>query len=213
MSLLHVFTKWRNRQLKLDKPIEAEFKLQDETKRDDEPVIQDPPLLEAISDYPKWTTKATIYIEKLRKSGSSEAACRVNLLSFIPDIKQFQDQDSPEHILKALEFSYKHCIFEKCSQGPIYDRDICQFSCCEGCRSVRIALNSLAGELSTKQLKPAEILVHKKRDNLQFERGGMHSLIVSIRWVDVIGNSNEQFFNMTMGRGKCRAENHICYGR
>lgn len=137
------------------------------------------PRLKTISDYPLWEPKMSLYIKSLRKARLSDAACRKSVLNSIPDSKPFKHLGTASDILRALRTSYQNCFFHGFrpnAAGRYWGfGDICQYSCCEHCKSVKASVASLADNT----LRPV-ISMSEKKDVLLLGRGTSPLLRVSV---------------------------------
>lgn len=174
------------------------------------PKLETGPRLIALSDWSEnYHYLLQRYLDDLRKFRYSNAVCRERVLCCVPDEKPFRHLTSPEDILDSLRSSYKNCIFD----GPSYGQsswqgeDICQFSCCERCRSVLVTVKSLVDDTSLPNSSRPEISVRKKgRDALSLARRESPLLSVSIAWVDGAGKAQARVVDMVTRNGKGRID-------
>jgi hypothetical protein len=112
----------------------------------------------------------SLYIKLMKKARRSDSVCRKTLLSSIPDSKPFEHLGTTSHILSALHTSYQNCLFHgfrpnaACRYWSF--RDICQYSCCEHCKSLKASVASL----TDNTLRPV-ISMTEKNDVLLLGRG------------------------------------------
>lgn len=137
------------------------------------------PRLARLSDYPLWQPQMSLYIKLSKKNRLSESSCRKKLLNSIPDAKPFAHLKKTSDILSALHTSYWNCFFlgfrHNVASRSWSLKDICQYLCCEHCKSVKASVVSLVD-----RKVPFEMLIREKKDVLLLGRGTNPLLRVSI---------------------------------
>ncbi|KAM5360299.1 hypothetical protein ACJZ2D_013858 [Fusarium nematophilum] len=162
------------------------------------------PRLAALSDWSEqYHDELEDYLHRLRKCGCSDAVCRERVFLCVPDKKLFPHSTSPENILHMLQASCWNCLFHRRSSKSAWQvEDIYQFPCCERCRFVLDAVNSLADNTSLSNMSRSGILVRKeKHDMLSLARSESLLLSVSIAGFDRAGKARSHVFDIVARNG------------
>jgi hypothetical protein len=137
------------------------------------------PRLTTLSGYPLWRPEMLLHIKLLKKNRLSEGRCRKRLLNSIPDAKPFAHLKTASDILSALDTSYWNCFFlgfrPDMASRVWHIEDICQYLCCEHCKSVKASVVSLVD-----RKVPFEMVIREKKDVLLLGRATSPLLRVSI---------------------------------
>lgn len=157
-------------------------------------------ILEDLSHYRDWRSKAEAFIEHWKQSGRDETR-REKLLKLIGNAEPFQNLKSTEEIFAAVEFSYEHCLAQLSCRIPIQPKDMCRYSCCWYCESALAAIDTLVKEVSVTMILRPEISAYRETEAYLSGYDEVHWFVVSIGWFEAAGGQQRRVFNLPLGSG------------